>query len=152
VTQNAWVEAGMLRAGDQLRGLGGGGAIVVGAAIVAGAADMWDLTVAQDHDFLIDTVVTLVVLVHNCPTFEGTNTSDWESDAYHFERHGNGATEEQYFSDAKAFAKNPRGTSVKEVTLKNGKLGTRCTTPGEPGGIISNATGRPVSFWYRSAM
>jgi hypothetical protein len=71
VTQNGWVEAGNLRAGDQLRGLDGRGATVVGATIVAGAADMWDLTVAQDHDFLIDTVVASVVLVHNCPNMIG---------------------------------------------------------------------------------
>jgi hypothetical protein len=84
VTQNAWVEAGMLRAGDQLRGLDGRGATVLGVTVVAGAADMWGLTVAQDHDFLIDTVVASMVLVHNCPTGEAARS--WHGDLRSGER------------------------------------------------------------------
>jgi len=41
---------------------------------VPGAEDMWDLTVANDHDFCVVTVNT-AVLVHDCPL---TGGPDWD--------------------------------------------------------------------------
>lgn len=65
VTRKAWVEADQLVAGDQLQTDTGTVATVAGAVVVPGAADMWDLTVNNDHDFYVVTS-SAYVLVHNC--------------------------------------------------------------------------------------
>ena len=67
VTRQKWVEADQLIDGDELRTDSGVNATVASTTIVLGAADMWDLTVANDHDFYIATTVANF-LVHNCPT------------------------------------------------------------------------------------
>jgi|GEM_PF-3597530 len=64
-TRRAWTEADHLAAGDRLLTDSGTLATVASTAIVAGAADMWDLTVDNDHDFYI-VAATASVLVHNC--------------------------------------------------------------------------------------
>jgi len=67
ITTHGWVQAEELHPGDHLYTLGGGLATVIGTQIIPGAADMWDLTVAREHDFYIDTSTT-DILVHNCPS------------------------------------------------------------------------------------
>ena len=66
-TRHAWTEADRLTAGDQLRTDDGTFAAVTSTLVVTGAADMWDLTVTNNHDFYIVTA-TANILVHNCPT------------------------------------------------------------------------------------
>ncbi|HEX4727915.1 MAG TPA: hypothetical protein VH298_08960, partial [Jatrophihabitans sp.] len=66
VSRHAWTEARRLTAGDRLRTDSGVLATVAGTAVIAGAADMWDLTVQTSHDFYVVTTVA-TVLVHNCP-------------------------------------------------------------------------------------
>ncbi len=65
VTKNAWVEADKLTSGDQLLSLSGVSVTFTSAAIAPGAADMWDLTVAGDHDFYIQAHGGGTVMVHN---------------------------------------------------------------------------------------
>jgi hypothetical protein len=116
---------------------------------------MWDLTVPgnNDHDFYIDTTVG-PVLVHNenvgCSEnpFHGTNMSDDDSLQYHYGKHGDGVTLEQYMRDARAFAGNPSGETSSEVALRDGTTGTRYRTPGGLGGIVDQA-GQLITFWYR---
>jgi hypothetical protein len=64
--RHAWVEADQLKIGENLRTDSGAVATVAGTVILAGAADMWDLTVDNDHDFYVVTTAANV-LVHNCP-------------------------------------------------------------------------------------
>ncbi len=66
-TRKAWVDADHLVAGDQLRTDDGSLATVAGTIVVSGAADMWDLTVNNAHDFYVVTSLANV-LVHNCGT------------------------------------------------------------------------------------
>jgi hypothetical protein len=66
-SRRSWVEADQLAAGDQLRTDEGLLATVASTVVVSGAADMWDLTVTNDHDFYVVTT-TANILVHNCPT------------------------------------------------------------------------------------
>jgi hypothetical protein len=66
-TSHQWVKAAALRYGSHLSTNGGASVTVLGGYVPADATGwMWDLTVANDHDFYIDTVST-AVLVHNCP-------------------------------------------------------------------------------------
>jgi hypothetical protein len=53
VTRHAWVNADQLVPGDQLASADGVVAVVAGTRIVPGAGDMWDLTVANSHDFYV---------------------------------------------------------------------------------------------------
>jgi hypothetical protein len=53
VTRHAWVNADQLRSGDQLATADGVAAVVAGTRVVPGAGDMWDLTVANNHDFYV---------------------------------------------------------------------------------------------------
>jgi RHS repeat-associated protein len=63
-----WAKAASLRHDTRLREPGGRTAIVVsGRDAKARSGWMWDLTVANDHDFYITAAAT-AVLVHNCPT------------------------------------------------------------------------------------
>lgn len=64
-TRHSWVEADHLTSGDQLRTDDGSLATVAATVIVPGAADMWDLTINNDHDHDVTTAAD--VLVHNCP-------------------------------------------------------------------------------------
>jgi hypothetical protein len=66
-TRGKWIQAGQLPAGDQLRSNNGTIVTAAGSTVKPGTTDMWDLTVAGDHDFYI-TVTSGSVLVHNCPT------------------------------------------------------------------------------------
>ncbi|MDQ2837152.1 MAG: polymorphic toxin-type HINT domain-containing protein [Actinomycetota bacterium] len=66
VIRKAWVEADQLAAGDQLRTDSGAVATVAATVVTPGAADMWDLTVNNAHDFYVVTTAA-TVLVHNCP-------------------------------------------------------------------------------------
>jgi RHS repeat-associated protein len=77
LTTHNWVQAENLHAGARLYTANGQLATVVGAVIVPGAADMWDLTVANDHDFYVD-ILTTAVLVHNCPMI-GENGAEFPS-------------------------------------------------------------------------
>lgn len=78
--------------------------------------------------------------------FRGTNMSDDASMKYHHQKHGGGASESQYCSDAAAFAANPTG-KAKPATLSDGSKGTKYSTPGGPGGII-DANGKVITYWY----
>jgi hypothetical protein len=64
LTTHQWVPAQRLHRGDRLYAPNGVVATVVYAKVVPGAVDMWDLTVANDHDFYIDTF-SVDLLVHN---------------------------------------------------------------------------------------
>jgi hypothetical protein len=66
LTTKTWTEADQLRAGDRLWTPDGQLATVVRAVTIPGVENMWDLTVANDHDFYVITLGT-AVLVHNCP-------------------------------------------------------------------------------------
>ncbi|WP_234790778.1 polymorphic toxin-type HINT domain-containing protein [Mycolicibacterium wolinskyi] len=61
-----WIDAQDLRPGDGLYTPNGAAAQVNTTAPVAGAADMWDLTIETTHTFYITTSAA-TVLVHNCP-------------------------------------------------------------------------------------
>jgi hypothetical protein len=52
-THHAWTEAAQLTPGDQLTTADGSIATVAGTAVIPGAADMWDLTIANTHDFYV---------------------------------------------------------------------------------------------------
>jgi len=107
---------------------------------------MWDLTIPGDHDFYIDAAAA--VLVHNCSNpFHGTNMSDEDSLNYHYAKHGDDVTLEQYAQDARAFADNPIGERTSEA-LQDGTKGIRYRTPDGPGGIVDQF-GRLITFWYR---
>jgi pretoxin HINT domain-containing protein len=69
VTTGSWTMANALNIGNQLRTPGDSLAYVVGTSVIAGASDMWDLTVGVQHDFFVSTIATpqTGVLVHNCP-------------------------------------------------------------------------------------
>jgi RHS repeat-associated protein len=67
LTTRKWTEAGQLHTGDRLFTPDGQFATVARTVSVPGAEEMWDLTVANDHDFYVVTVDT-AVLVHNCPS------------------------------------------------------------------------------------
>jgi Pretoxin HINT domain len=65
-TTGRWTFADALAAGDLLRTHGRAKASVVSGQVPAEATGwMWDLTIANDHDFYIDAATT-AVLVHNC--------------------------------------------------------------------------------------
>ena len=64
LTTHRWTQAVHLRPGNRLYTSDHKHANVAGARIVPGAADMWDLTVAHDHDFYVLTRTTKT-LVHN---------------------------------------------------------------------------------------
>ena len=68
VTRDAWVQADELVRGDRLLSVDGTAVRFRSAVIVPGSADMWDLTVAGDHDFYIQASNEVTVLVHNCPS------------------------------------------------------------------------------------
>jgi hypothetical protein len=67
LSTHAWVQAENLAAGTSLETLNGATATVVTTTVVPGAADMWDLTVDNDHDFfvVVSTGSQTAVLVHN---------------------------------------------------------------------------------------
>jgi hypothetical protein len=147
-----WAKAASLKYGTHLRTPHGSDTVTVtgGWTPAVTAGWMWNLTIPgnNDHDFYTDTLVGSV-LVHNCTNpFCGANMSDEESLAYHYAKHGDGATLEQYAHDAQTFADNPTGDQVTEVALKDGTTGTRYRTPGGPGGIVDQA-GRLITFWYK---
>ncbi len=60
---HGWVLAGQLKLGEPVRLLDGRTAIVVATVVVPGAADMWDLTVSNVHDFAVGSGM---FVVHNC--------------------------------------------------------------------------------------
>ncbi|MGO8686334.1 MAG: polymorphic toxin-type HINT domain-containing protein [Candidatus Dormibacteria bacterium] len=70
LTTRKWTETDQLRAGDRLFTPDGQLVTVARLVTVPGAEDMWDLTIANDHDFYVVTVDT-AVLVHNCPLSAG---------------------------------------------------------------------------------
>ncbi|WP_308466738.1 RHS repeat-associated core domain-containing protein [Rathayibacter soli] len=73
-TAKAWTEADHLRPGAVLRTDSGVVASVAKTEVVPGAGNMWDLTVATDHDFYV-TAAETAVLVHNCPASSGEGYS-----------------------------------------------------------------------------
>lgn len=65
-TRDTWVQAAQLHTGDVLRGADGRGVRVLGLLMPqVTSGDMWDLTVANDHDFYV-TAGAAAILVHNC--------------------------------------------------------------------------------------
>jgi len=66
-TRKAWTEADRLHVGDRLRSGDGSITMIASTIDVAGAADMWDLTVQTAHDFYV-VAAAAHVLVHNCPS------------------------------------------------------------------------------------
>ncbi len=70
LTTRAWTQADQLPSGDKLWTPDGQLAMVARLLTVPGSQEMWDLTVANDHDFYVVTVDT-AVLVHNCPIPSG---------------------------------------------------------------------------------
>jgi RHS repeat-associated protein len=66
-----WVEAGALNTGASLHTASGTQVTVLGGYIpISKDAWMWDLTVANDHDFYVSAGIT-AVLVHNCSAGDG---------------------------------------------------------------------------------
>lgn len=61
-----WTQADRLKDGDRLWTSNGILATVERTIVVAGSAEMWDLTVAGNHDFYVAANES-AVLVHNCP-------------------------------------------------------------------------------------
>lgn len=59
---SGWLQAGQLQPGDRLRTVDGQGAVVVGLRRNVGRAEVYTLTVAQDHTFFVGAAR---VLVHN---------------------------------------------------------------------------------------
>jgi hypothetical protein len=82
LTTHSWVQAEQLHPGDQLYTADGSLATVVGSQFVRGAADMWDLTVANDHDFYIN-VFDQDVLVHNIACRVSPVGPDWATKGAH---------------------------------------------------------------------
>ena len=79
LSAHAWVQADDLSAGTALKTPNGATATVVATTVVPGAADMWDLTVNNDHDFyvVVSAGSQTAVLVHNCTVPGGmANLSD----------------------------------------------------------------------------
>jgi hypothetical protein len=78
LTTRQWTEADHLAAGDQLETSDGVIATVESEPVIAGSAEMWDLTVSNDHDFyvLLEGVNQDAVLVHNCPGGQVPDDSD----------------------------------------------------------------------------
>jgi len=78
LSTHAWVQAEDLSAGSSLQTPNGGTATVVATTVIPGAADMWDLTVNNDHDFyvVVSAGSQTAVLVHNCPDlYHGTDAN-----------------------------------------------------------------------------
>jgi hypothetical protein len=77
---HAWVQADDLTAGTALQTPTGVTATVVATTIVPGSADMWDLTVTNDHDFyvVVSAESQTAVLVHNCPTSASDDRAPWQ--------------------------------------------------------------------------
>jgi len=70
-TTRRWTYADALSTDNLLRTRGHADVSVVSGYVPAEATGwMWDLTVANDHDFYIN-VATTAVLVHNCPMMKG---------------------------------------------------------------------------------
>ncbi len=92
VSRHAWVLAADLRTGDLLRQLDGQTATVIALMSHSGTANMWDLTVANDHDFFVGTG-SHAVLVHNLD-----DCTDW---AEHFIDQNGGEMERVGSPDAK---------------------------------------------------
>jgi hypothetical protein len=80
-TTRRWTYADALSAHDLLRTHGRAKVTVISGYVPADATGlMWDLTVANDHDFYINVATTTIaVLVHNCPNSGGPLGSfeDW---------------------------------------------------------------------------
>jgi hypothetical protein len=77
---------------------------------------MWDLSVpgGNDHDFYVLAAAD-AALVHNCPNpFHGTSMSDEESLNYHYARHGNGVSMDQYI-------RTPRHLRIIQVVRRRRK-------------------------------
>jgi hypothetical protein len=74
VTRHAWTEADRLLAGDQLTTGDGTIATVASTVVVAGFGDMWDLTVANTHDFYVTTSVSKMTSSSQIDTIVATDT------------------------------------------------------------------------------
>ena len=71
-----WLPAGQLRPGDQLRTADGDLVRVVGLRYNAGTADVYTLTVANDHDFFVGAAR---VLVHNADCIKAAQTAETQA-------------------------------------------------------------------------
>jgi hypothetical protein len=82
LTTKTWTQAEDLAAGTGLQTPNGATATVVATTVVPGAADMWDLTVNNDHDFyvVVSAGSQIAVLVHNCPDLYHGTDADSASD------------------------------------------------------------------------
>ena len=76
---HGWLIASFLHVGEPVRQADGSTAVVVSVRSVSGAANMWDLTVANVHTF---TVGNGAFVVHNCDfeTFKAKNKGVFTSD------------------------------------------------------------------------
>ena len=70
LTTGSWTFAENLQPGDSLRTDDGAQVAVADVIQLSGIRDMWDLTVAYDHDFYVSvgSESSTAVLVHNCPS------------------------------------------------------------------------------------
>ncbi|MGH3432648.1 MAG: hypothetical protein ACRDQB_07415, partial [Thermocrispum sp.] len=114
-----------------------------------------NLTIADDHTYHT-AIAGVDVLGHNqgngdsCDIsgWRGTNVSKEDSFDYHYAKHGNNVSREQYARDATQWADNPVGSRT-SVTLRDGSPGWRYRTPGGgPGGILDQG-GNIITFWYQ---
>jgi hypothetical protein len=81
---HGWVPAGLLQPGERLVTLGGGTGAVARVRPVAGPADMYNLTVAQDHTYAVGAGQWVV---HNTgPDCGGTHQTPWQ---VHIDEDGN---------------------------------------------------------------
>jgi hypothetical protein len=78
LTTKTWTRADQLESGDQLETSSGLLASVVSEIVVPGSAEMWDITVSNDHDFYVtpDAGGAAALLVHNCPSYKYDKSDD----------------------------------------------------------------------------
>jgi RHS repeat-associated protein len=100
---------------------GAGGALIKGARV------------AEEAGAAADTAEAASAAEGSAGLSAGWRATTFESASdsfdYHFARHGEGVTPQQYAKDAEAWARNPGGTP-KPVTLGDGMPGVRYRTPG----------------------
>jgi RHS repeat-associated protein len=133
-TTKSWVQAGHLTAGDELATPDNSSVNVIGTTTVPGSGAMWDLTVANDHDFyvVVSGGSSAAVLVHNC----GDDPMD-----HIMERHGPG-------TEGNGAGTFSQGTSPDDIqsmiedTVQNGA--SRANTGGRAGQIFEQTFGSPI--------
>jgi len=136
-----WTEESRLHVGDLLRAASRAQAAVRNLNAIAGTRNMWDLTVANDHDFYVSVGAgsQTAVLVHNCLNSGTTLVRGGLNTANRFAE-GSGVT-----SDSQGLLQGVSvnsGSSIEEaaVGIKNGQIGVSTVGAVEDaGGTVEEA-------------